>query len=125
MMISGYSAQYLEQIISGAINRYSEMLRNHDSGVKPLYRNRKGIMETKRAKGGKSTASWFLKGKTRQVLNVPPTPGAILAKQIQHKLKDFEGPDKGSTKAVERAGKRVTMGLPKDDPFSKVGCIYE
>ena len=85
-----------------------------------MYRDREGIMATKQEKGGNSAASWFLKGDTRQVLNAPSTPGSKLARQVQSKLKGFVGPDRGVTKVVERAGKRITIGLQKDDPFP--GC---
>ena len=90
-----------------------------------MYRDREGIMATKQEKGGNSAASWFLKGDTRQVLNVPSTPGSKLARQVQSKLKGFVGPDRGVTKVVERAGKRITIGLQKDDPFPKQGCMYD
>ena len=59
------------------------MLAQHLEGIKPLYRTRQVIAETKASKPGRTSASWFMKGSIRQVLNMPATPGSFLAKKVQ------------------------------------------
>ena len=101
------------------------MLNDHINNVKPLYRSREEIALANQSGSGKSTASWFLKGNVRQVMQIPATPGSELAGKVQERLRDFLGLDQGTTKLVERAGKRITTGLIKDDPLPKLGCVYE
>ena len=103
LRISGYSQAYRTQIIQGAISRYSTMLDQHNSGQKPLYRTRQAIVNQKASKAGKTAASWFVKDKVRQVINVPATPGSGLARSVQRALTGFKGPDKGETKVIESA----------------------
>ena len=125
MLISGYSESYRQQVIQGAYQRYTQVLREHNSDKKPMYRTREQMIVSRQSQTGNSNASWFLRGQTRQVLQVPATPQSQLAKNIQEKLGDFRGPDLGTTKVIERAGKRITSGLARDDPFPKLSCPYE
>lgn len=76
MTISGYDQIFRRQIITGAVARYRQMARDHREGIKLLYRNRAQIMAHKFSKSGRSKSSWFLIDKVRQVLKLPPTPGA-------------------------------------------------
>ena len=66
-----------------------------------------------------------MKGGTRQVLNVPITPDSTLARDIKKRLGNLKGPDHGCTKVVEKAGRRITSGIQKDDPFPNVSCMFD
>ena len=44
-------------------------------------------------------------------MQIPATPGSELAGKVQKRLRDSLGLDQGTTKLVERAGKRITTGL--------------
>ena len=69
------------------------MLRDHQTGVNPLFRNRDQIITKKESKAGRSCSSWFLKGQVRQVLMVPPTPGSKLAKRMRDQMGNLLGLD--------------------------------
>ena len=124
MLVSGYHYGMRLNIIKGVLNRYDQMLRDHQGGNKPFYRRRDQIASQKAAKPGRSPASYFLKGSTRQTMNLPPTPGGELVKMVRNQLGNFMGPDRGTTKYGERAGSKVTAGLSKDDPFPALGCDF-
>ena len=108
MLVSGYHYGMRLNIIKGVLNRYDQMLRDHQGGNKPFYRRRDQIASQKAAKPGRSPASYFLKGSTRQTMNLPPTPGGELVKIVRENMGNFMGPDKRTTKFGERAGSKVT-----------------
>ena len=82
-------------------------------------------MRQKNSKPGRTASSWFMKGEVRQFMCVPATPGGQLCGLLRDRLRDFKGPDKGTTKFTERAGKSVMSGLVSDDPFPKAGCTFK
>ena len=103
-MISGYPERFRRDVIKGAIARYKNMKRDHETGGSPLYRGRVEIMERKFNKPGRSKSSWFVKGDVRQVMKVPTTPGSRLAQKMRDSIGSLRGPDKGITKVIEGAG---------------------
>ena len=100
------------------------MIEADNQGSKPMYRDRSRIQADKDLKKGKTKASWFMKGTTRQVIMIPATPRSGLANAVQSNLRGFSGPDYGTTKVVERSGRPVTAGLRRSDPFPKTGCAF-
>ena len=52
------------------------------------------------------------------------TPGAGFDTKVQQEIGDMIGPDKGTTKVVERVGISVMLGLQKADPFPKDKCDF-
>ena len=124
LLVSGYGQQFIPQTISGAIQRYRTMLRDHQAGEHPLFRTRQQILQKKQSKAGRSASSWFLKDQVRQVLMLPATPGSQLARKVRDHVGDIVGPDRGLTKVVERGGLPVWAGLKKDDPFPKTACDF-
>ena len=125
MPVSGYKKGFIDQVIRGAVERYRQMVREDELGLNPLYRSRKQILAQKADKSGRSAASWFMKGTVRQVMNLPQTPGSKLAEEVRRQVGTFLGPDKGTTKVVERDGRPVTAGLQKDNPFPRSHCDFE
>ena len=124
MLISGYDQSTRFNILKGVLNRYEQMLSDDSKGIKPLWRTRGHIASQKASKPGRSSASFFLKGDTRQVMMLPPTPGGELVKRVRSKIGNFKGPDHGTTKFGEKAGAAVTAGLVKDNPFPAEGCDF-
>ena len=124
MYISGYDEKFRTSIITGSINMYQQMIKDDQEGSKPLYRTKQQIIEHRKTQKGNSSSSWFLRGEVRQVLMVPPTPGAKLKQVIQNKIGNMIGPDEGKTKVVERGGIPILTGLQKKDPFKSEGCDF-
>ena len=62
---------------------------------------------TSNCKPGRNKSSYFLKGTTRQVMTLPPTPGGLLAKQVRDQMGAYMGPDQGTTRFQESAGTAV------------------
>ena len=60
------------------------------------------------SKSGTSANTWFLTGTYTSVLNVPSTPGGLLAKKVRNAIGNFKAPDGGTTKVVESGGNRLT-----------------
>ena len=92
--------------------------------VNLLFRNRKQIVMMKKTKEGRSKASWFLKGDTRQVVMLPATPGAGLGSEVNKEIGHLIGPDKGLTKVVEKGGRSIMLGLQRANPFPQEGCDF-
>ena len=124
-MISGYPQPMRFQILRGVLNRYDQMIRDDSDGTRPFWRTRNEIVSQKQSKPGRTAASFFLKGTTRQVMCLPPTPGGELLGRVRTQLEGYLGPDHGTTKFSERAGPAVTSGLAKDDPFPALGCAFD
>ena len=82
------------------------------------------IDNVKSEKGCRYGNTWFLTGTHTVVCNVPCTPGGLLAKQVKNKLEGIKGPDGGTVKIVETAGKSVTSGLTRPDPFRSLECAF-
>ena len=58
------------------------------------------------------------------MIKVPPTPAGSLRRLVQAKLDHLRGPDGGSTRVVEMAGKNIGNIFPTD-PARSNGCPYE
>ena len=124
MYISGYKKGVVINIVRGVLKRYKQMLESDSEGTTPLWRSRSQIMTMKKAKPGRTSSNWFMKGDNRQFMCLPVTPGGHLVSRMRKELGTFKGPDKGTTKYSERAGRSILAGISKDDPFPKVGCTF-
>ena len=125
MKISGYPEGYRRSVISGAVQRYQEMVKTEQEGGTPLFRSRKVILNKKESKKGRCSASWFLQGDVRQIVMLPATPGSKLVQEVRKEIGNIRGPDKGVTKVIERGGKPVTAGLIKKNPFPRDRCDFD
>ena len=66
MKLSGYDARYRYDIVKGVITRYKEMSKEVEEGERTWYRTRSQILDQKVKKGGRSAATWHLKGDITQ-----------------------------------------------------------
>ena len=125
MMVSGYPESYRRTIIGGAVKRYHDMVKTEEEGGSPLFRSKQEILQKKKSKEGRCSASWFLRGDVRQVLMLPATPKSQLVQEVKKKIGAIRGPDKGVTKVIENEGKPITAGLTKKNPFPRETCDYD
>ena len=124
LRISGYDVKYRLDLLKGINLRYEQIENEIREGTRTRNRNRSEIDNMKSEKGGRYGNTWFLTGTHTVVCNVPCTPGGLLAKQVKNKLEGIKGPDGGTVKIVETAGKSVTAGLTRPDPFRSLECAF-
>ena len=84
LWISGYSHEYRYNLIKGAIERMKTVREKVASKEwMSQYRDRNAIMDAKMAKGGNSSATWFLKDDVTSTLTVTATPGSELHMMVR------------------------------------------
>ena len=59
MKDSGYTAPYRKQILSSALNAFEKMVKDDQSGTKPLYRDKNWNKETKREQKERKQINWY------------------------------------------------------------------
>ena len=70
-----------------AVSKYSNSLKNHQTGKKVMYRDRLEMVQQWQQEGGKPTKTdWFQKSGATGVFNVPATKDSWLASTVQHVL---------------------------------------
>ena len=57
-----------------------------DGEISPLNRNRDEILRSKSKKTGVQASKWYLKGVTSRSIKYHPTPGGLLAKNLNRAL---------------------------------------
>ena len=124
MRISGFDEAYRFEIIKGALDLYSKCDEETAMSNRVICRNKEQIEAKKKEQLGKFSNTWFLEGTTTNVINVPCTPGGRLASEMSKSLLSYLGPDKGSTDIIESAGKSISGGLAKSDPFGSKSCPF-
>ena len=93
MKNSGYSAKYRKQILDSSEKAFEIMIKDNQSGKKPLYRDKNWNKELRKTQKQEKKLNWYkIGGKYNQkkneidyktVLFVPVTKGAILAKAVK------------------------------------------
>ena len=125
MRISGYSSSERYRAIRGAVMRFEEMKEKVARGeIKFLNRKKEEIITVKTAKGGMTSSSWYLKGKTERVMYCHATPGGELAANIKKAVNDVAANGK-KTLVVEEGGTPVVAFARKTDPFRNKQCRFE
>jgi hypothetical protein len=126
LRISGYNEQYRFNILTGAIDRYTEICNMESEGrIDNLYRNRIQVVRDCAARGGKSAAStWFMRGNVSCTLTTASTPDSVLRDRLQKSLSGLTTVDGARTKVVEMGGTPITAGLKQADPFKVPGCMF-
>ena len=93
--------------------RLEEMRKKVNNGeIVSINRTKSEIQRNRIQKGGFTSSSWYLKGKTYQVISCQPSPGGILARELTESLKN--NPDRRIL-VTEDGG--IPVSLKKADPF--------
>ena len=116
MIISGYKMKERWITICGSILRMEEMRRKVVRGeIESVNRKKLEIQKKKVEKGGLTSSSWFLKGKTYNVISCQPSPDGILARKVSDTLNSIN-PSRRIL-VTEDGGIPITASLRKSDPF--------
>ena len=100
--MGGHAKAFRVMIVTKDIAKYELSLRNHLSGIKPMYRTREEREQYHLAQGGRSTKStWFRKGGFTCTITIPTTPGGKLATMVRESLASCPSPDSTKTRVVE------------------------
>ena len=122
---SGYTPKERYDAIRGACMRQQEMVRQVQAGeIKSLNRSRQEIIQMKEQKGGLSSSTWYLKGRTSNTIKCQATPNGELAKHLTRNLNQGKGPNDERIKVVEEGGAPATAALRKTDPFRTQQCRF-
>ena len=73
MRVSGYSQKFRQEMLKGVVERWDKVEQEVREGTRIKYRNRREIREQKAKSGGRSSATWFMKGETSGTVILPIT----------------------------------------------------
>ena len=114
------------EILDSAVKEFEKMVDADKTGVKPLFRDRLWNYEERiKAKENKKL-NWYKNDKNIKyvsVLLVPPTPGSILAKDLQKREQEVNKFNPERFKIVETGGVKVEQMLAQKNPFKKERCV--
>ena len=84
---SGYNQQFRSEILLSVMKAYRNIVGKHESGEKPLHRDREYQKEERRKTKENKVKSWYRKnGQYDSVMFVPLTPGSVLKGRIQERI---------------------------------------
>ena len=131
MKNSGYKAEYRRQILNSSDKAFTQMVKDDQMGVKPLFRDknwnkesRKKEKETKRKNWYKEKRNYLGKNKVEytSVLIVPVTKGGTLVKELQEREEEVNKYSNERVKMIEDAGLRLKDILVDKNPFPNSKC---
>ena len=121
--------KFRTEILNSILNAFDKMQEEDKTGVKPMYRNREWNREERDLLKYKKKSNWWNNDNARiqykSVLFVTPTPGAILAKQVQKREEEFNKNNPERIKVVEKGGLKVKDIISSKNPFKKSECTQK
>ena len=118
MQLSGYNHRFRFEITKSVFKAYSNILKQQESGIRPLYRKRDYmIVERKKDKQAKKN-SWYTRNNYESVIFVPATPNSKLSKSFRQKINESGI----KIRVVEKSGRKVKNLLQRNDPLSDQHC---
>ena len=129
---SGYSQKFRAEIIRSAKNAFNLQSQNDRKGIRPLFRDKKRILQDQKEKGV-GVIDWWNKAyyddsnkqRFSTILFVPPTPGAKLAKQMQKREAELNAHSDTRIKVVETGGHRLKLILVQNNLYPTLPCIKQ
>ena len=123
---SGYSQKFRTEILNSAFKAFQKMKDDDKSGIKPMYRSREWNQEERTLMKAKKKVNWWNTDKStvqyKSVLFVTPTPGGVLAKELQKREAELNRNTDERIKIVEKGGLKIKDILGAKDPFKKSNC---
>ena len=106
---SGYSQKFRHEVIADAVQGHANMVRREEEGGRPVDRPREYEEVERRRKKERKRSHWYRKevggSRVREgVIIVPPTPGSVLAKELQKVCKEELSHSNMSMHITERGG---------------------
>ena len=129
---SGYSHKIRAEIIRSAKNAFNLQNQTDRKGIRPLFRDKKRILQDQKEKGVGVIDWWnkaYYEDSNKQrfstILFVPPTPGAKLAKQMQKREAELNAHSDTRIKVVETGGHRLKHILVQNNPYPTLPFIKQ
>ena len=122
---SGYNEKFRKEVVNSAIKAFQKMVDDSKKGIKPVYRDRFWNSEQRREAKLNKKRKWYQKdgsSKFVSVLFVPPTPGMVLAKDLQKREEELNRDSDERFKIVESGGVKIEEILTQKNPFKKEKC---
>ena len=105
------------------------MFPSYKNGVKPLYRNRNWNSEERKNMKSKKKVNWWNSDKSKlqykSVLFVTPTPGGVLARELQKREEELNKNTNERIRIVEKGGLKIKDILGSKNPFKKSNCVQK
>ena len=126
MTRSGYPSSWRTEAVKSAIKMHEDMIKDEQSGKRPLFRPKEFKAEERRLEKLKKQHEWHKGGKEDGVLAgapliICPSDGGAISRKMKEICKKFKAEHKIDVKVFERGG--VKMGsIAKADPLSQKGC---
>ena len=118
MKWSGYPESVRETLTRRILVKHQNDVRNLQVFGRPMLRSVED-----RAKAVKEyKATWFRCQGATATIQIPCTPGSILASMVKKTLLTHRGPVGTSVKVVKRPGMKIHTGLSTNNPFKRDSC---
>ena len=127
MKNSGYTAKYRKEIVDSTFKAFNKMVKDDESGIKPLYRDKNWNKKARREQKRDKKLNWYKNGgrdkiEYTTVISVPVTKGGKLVKELRNREQEINKFSKERMKFVEDAGITLKSHLVQNDPFPKSKC---
>ena len=123
---SGYSQKFRTEILDSGLKAFEKMVEDDRNGVKPMYRSKEWNYEERKMFKEKKKVTWWNTDKSKtqykSVLFVTPTPGGVLAKQLQKREEELNKNTEERIKIVEKGGLKIKDILGSKNPFKTPNC---
>jgi hypothetical protein len=124
MRYSGYSRNFRWNAIDAAYSIYTDKLKKHTEGTRPLYRHREFERINRENRKTKSKETWYRGDELNPnsaPLIVDPTPGGILVKEMQKVCREFKETHGIGIIIVERGVRKIATNV-RSNPLGDKGC---
>ena len=125
---SGYKKKFRIEVANSTLNAFAKILEDDKNEIKPLYRARSwNYEERNKAKLMKKQNWWKNDSKTnfKAVLFVPPTPGGVLARDLNKRQKELNKSSDENFLIVESGGIKLKNLLTAANPFKGTKCTQK
>ena len=102
------------------------MIEEDKQDIKPLYRSKHWNIDERNSQKAKKKCNWWnakeSKIQYKSVLFVTPTPGGVLAKELQKREAELNKNTEERIRIVEKGGLKIKDILGSKNPFKKSNC---
>ena len=108
---SGYGQKFRKELLDSILKAFQKMQDEDKSGVKPMFRSRDWNREKRDLMKSKKKVNWWNTEKStvnyKSILFVTPTPGGVLAKEVERRETELNKNAKERIKIVEKGGLKL------------------
>ena len=126
---SGYNYKFRTEISDSILKAHQKIVEDDLKGVKPMYRSAEWNKEARQMAKSKKKFNWWNNEKSKiqysSVLFVTPTPGGVLASDVQRREEELNRNNPERVKIVERGGLKIKDILCSKNPFKKANCTQK